>query len=213
MPENSLPPSNRVIALLVRHGRTKLNQSGKLRAWEDIPLTPEGELDAYLAANKLKIYRPKMVYSSDLQRDTKTAMIIAEVCGNIPYETDFALRTADIGVLSGKMEEDVRDRILRWYQNPWEPAPSGESFNQFTKRFWGFYESKLNLAREVAAFRPTIFVSHGRNIAYVDSSYRMVPPEEAQMPMPGGVAVVRSNFDGMDTLEFLGETEPILTDV
>lgn len=213
MLNTSLPPTQRVLALLVRHGRTALNKQGKLRAWEDVPLNSEGRADAYLAANKLKIYRPKMVYSSDLGRDTETAMLIAEACGNLPYETDFALRTADVGTLSGMKEDQTRERILRWYQSPSEPAPSGESFNQFTRRFWRFYESKLELAREVAAFRPSIFVCHGRNIAYVDSSYRGIPPEDAAMPYPGGIAVVRSNGDDLDSLQFITDTEPILADV
>lgn len=212
MPESSLYPTNRVIALLVRHGRTVLNAKGVLRAWEDVPLRPEGETDAYVAANSLKFYKPKMVYSSDLQRDTQTAFIIAEVNGNIPYETDFALRTADVGVLSGMKEEEAHDRISRWYLNPSEPAPSGESFNQFAKRFWRYYDSKLELSRGVSAFRPSVFVTHGRNIAYLDSYYRGIPPEDALMPFPGGVAVVRSNHDDMDSMDFLGETEPVLED-
>jgi|SRR5215831_19033769 len=208
----ALPSARRAIALLVRHGRTSLNAKKRLRGWEDVPLEAAGEGDAYLAANKLKIYKPKMVYSSDLQRDTQTAYIIAEVNNNIPYESDFALRTADVGVLSGMKEDEAYDRILRWYQMPWEPAPSGESFNMWARRYWGFYEPKLELARTVSAFRPSVFVSHGRNIAYVDATYRGIPPEQGRMPYPGGVAVVWSNHDGMDSLEFLTGSEPVLED-
>ena len=86
-----------------------------LRAWEDPPLTDEGRADIQMAANKLKIYKPKIIYSSDFQRDTESAMLMAEILGNIPYETDFALRTADVGTLSGKpCDSDVsnaNDRI------------------------------------------------------------------------------------------------------
>jgi len=170
-------------------------------------------MDIQMAANKLKIYKPKMIYSSDFLRDTESAVIIADMLGKIPYETAFALRTANVGTLSGQREEDVAHRILRWYQNPSEPAPSGESYNQFTRRFWKFFEPKLELAREVAAFRPTIFLTHGRILAHLDSYYRQIPPEEALMPMPGGIGVVRSNLDGMDSMEFLGETEPVQSDV
>src|SRR5215467_5125260 len=131
MLNTSLPPAGRVLALLVRHGRTSLNKRRVLRAWEDVVLEPEGEADAYMAANKLKIYKPKMVYSSDLKRDTQTAFIIAEINNNIPYETDYALRTADLGQLSGMKEDATRERLMQWYQNPWEPAPSGETFNAF----------------------------------------------------------------------------------
>jgi 2,3-bisphosphoglycerate-dependent phosphoglycerate mutase len=212
MLNTSLPPTPRILALLVRHGRTPLNDKGILRAWEDAPLSPDGELDAYLVARKLLFYKPKMVYSSDLQRDSKTAFIIAEVNNNIPYETAFALRTADVGSLSGMKEDAVSDRVLRWYQRPYEPAPSGESFDQFALRMWKFYEPKLELARDVAAFRPSVFVTHGRNIAYLDSVYRSIPPEEARIPIPGGFAIVRSNENGMDSMEFMTETEPVQTD-
>lgn len=185
----------------------------RLRAWEDPPLTDEGRADIQVAANKLKIYKPKIVYSSDFVRDTESAMLCAEILGNIPYETDYALRTADVGTLSGMLEKDVMARILRWYQNPNEPAPSGESFNQFARRFWNFYDPKLELAREVDAFRPTLFLTHGRDIAYLDSYYRGIPPEDALMPVPGGIAVIRGSLEGRDEMEFLGGTEPVQSDV
>jgi glucosyl-3-phosphoglycerate phosphatase len=215
MPGDSLPPDKKVIALFVRHGKTSLNTAKRprLRAWEDPPLTDEGRADIQMTANKLKIYRPKMVYSSDFHRDYESAVLVAEILGNIPYETDFSLRTANVGTLSGMLEEDVVARELRWYQNPSEPAPSGESFNQFGRRLWGFLEPKIELAREVAAFRPTVFLTHGRAIAYLDSYYRGIPPEDAIMPKPAGVAVLRSNVNGMDSLEFLGETEAVQKDV
>lgn len=214
MPNDSLPPIDRILALLVRHGRTQANEGNpKLRAWEDFPLDAHGKLDAQMAGQKLKFYKPKFIYSSDLARDTETAMIIAEICGNIPYETDFALRTADMGTLSGMPEEAARARVLRWYQNPGEPAPSGESRHNFEIRFWTFFERKLELARQVAAFRPMVFVTHGRDIAFLDSYYSGAPAEKARMPLPGGSAVVRSNLDGVDSLEFLGETEPVQKDI
>ena len=215
MPNDSLPPSSRVLALVVRHGETELNDPNRtrLRAWENPSLTDQGRASIALTANKMKIYSPKLVYSSDLVRDSQSAMLIAEMLGNIPFEIDFALRTADMGTLSGMLEKEVRPRVLRWYQNPGEPAPGGESRNQFEKRVWNFMEPKIELARGVAAFRPTVFVTHGRICAYLDSYYGMKPPESALMPITGGFCVLRSNFDGIDTFEILGETEPIQSDV
>lgn len=215
MPIDTLPPSNRIIAILIRHGRTSFNSPSRprLRAWEDPPLSDEGRMDIQLTGNKLKFYKPKMVYSSDFRRDSESAMIIAEMLGNIPYETNFALRTANIGTLSGLLETEAQPRILRWYQNPNEPAPSGESLNQFANRYTKFLEPKMELAREVAAFRPTAFLTHGRNIAYSYAYYAGIPPEEALMPVPAGFAVIRSNQDGVDSMEIMGETEPVLSDV
>jgi broad specificity phosphatase PhoE len=199
----------------MRHGNTALNDPAnpKLRAWEDVPLTDEGRLAVQLTANKLKIYSPKMVYSSDLGRDTESAMLVAEILGNIPYETDFALRTADLGTLSGLSEDQARERVLRWYQNPGEPAPSGESRSNFERRVWKFMEPKIELSREVAAFRPTVFVTHGRIQSYLDSYYNMKPAEEAEMAFPAGFAAIRSNLSGLDSFEIIGEKEPICADV
>lgn len=215
MQNSSLPPASRVLAIVVRHGKTKLNNPSapRLRAWEDPPLSDEGRADIQLAANKIKFYRPKMIYSSDFARDSEGAFIIAEMMGNIPYETAFELRTADMGTLSGMREDEARARVLQWYRNPSEPAPSGESFNNFARRFWTFYDRKLELSRCVAAFRPTVFLTHGRDIAYLDSYYRGLPPEDATMPKPGNMAIVRESPGGMDSMEFIGETEPVQDDV
>jgi len=211
---DTLPPSDRVLAIVVRHGKTGLNvgKAPRLRAWEDPPLMDAGRADIQMSANKLKIYRPKMIYSSDFQRDTESAMLMAEILGNIPYETNFALRTADVGTLSGMLEKDVKARVLRWYQNPTEPAPSGESRSNFERRVWKFLEPKIELAREVAAFRPTIFLTHGRVIAFLDSYYNGMDAWDARMPVPGGCGLIRSNTDGPDSFEFLGETEEVQED-
>jgi len=199
----------------VRHGHTGLNDPAhpRLRAWENAPLEDEGRAQIQLTANKLKIYSPKIVYSSDLARDSQSGMMIAEILGNIPYEMDFGLRTADMGTLTGMKEEDVMDRVRRWYERPSEPAPSGDSFNGWARRYWGFMEPKLELARDVAAFRPSVFVTHGRNLAYLDSIYRGVPQDEAVMPYPGGYGTIRSNPEGIDDWKIYGETEPILADI
>lgn len=215
MPNSSLPPISRVLAIVVRHGKTGMNDPARprLRAWEEVPLTDEGRADIQLTSNKLKIYSPKIIYSSDLTRDSEAAFLMASVLGNIPYETDFNLRTSDMGLLTGKLESEVIDRIRAWYDNPSQPAPSGESLNTFAKRLWRFWEPKTELAREVAAFRPSVFLTHGRIPAYMDSYYNRRPYSEGRTPMPAGYAVLRSNPSGIDTFELIGEWEPILADV
>lgn len=215
MRNSSLPPISRVIAIVVRHGSTGLNdpRNPKLRAWEDVPITDEGRAQIQLTANKLKIYSPKIVYSSDLSRDSESAFLMAEILGNIPYETDFNLRTSDMGTLSGKPEQEILSVVRHWYQDPSWRAPSGESLNNFARRLWQFWEPKTELAREVPAFRPSIFLTHGRIPAYMDSYYNRKPYDEGMMPFPGGYAVLRSNPSGMDTFEIVTEREPILADV
>ena len=206
--------SSKPLLFIVRHGHTDLNsRAPKLRAWVDVPLNEEGEIDAQMAANKLAKYNPQMLYHSDLMRDTQTANIISQMLGNIPFEPDFRFRTADMGELSGQPENEVRERVLRWYQNPFEKAPGGESYTNFLNRFMEGIEEKLEIARSCEAFCPTVVVAHGRNLAALHSVYAMIPPEQADMALPGGIAVIRSNPDGLDSFEFLDGTEPVQEDV
>lgn len=155
-----------------------------------------------------------MVYSSDLLRDSETAFIIADVLGNIPVDIDFALRTADMGSLSGMLEKDAAPLVEQWYDMPWTEAPGGgETNNGFLQRFYQYFDSKYDLAQKVPSFKPSVMVSHGRNLAAIHARSEMIPQKEAFMPMPGGLCVVFDDPLGNMKMEFLGKSEPVTTDV
>lgn len=204
--------SSRPLILLVRHGRTKLNSDGKIRGWENPPLDRLGELDAQVAGNKLRDYGVQMIYHSDFIRDTQTSHIIAAMLGNIPVEPDYRLRTADLGEWNGQNEKALNPLMYRWYTEPWMKAPSGESYNEFVRRWFEVYEEKLEIARSIETFRPTLLAVHGRNFSSLHSRYAGLPPEKAEMALPGGLALVSEGADGRDSFEFLTETEPVLED-
>lgn len=199
---------------MVRHERTDLNDPKKprLRAWENAPLNRIGQLGAKLTAQNLKPYNPQMIYCSDLARDAQTAEILANDLGNIPYEIDFNLRTADMGELAGMLDEEAAPLVDKWYREPWWPAPSGESNNDFLKRWYPAFDVKFNLAREVDSFSPMVIVSHGRNLASIHARADGIPQWEAQMPLPGGIMKVFLDDRGAMKAEFLTETEPVHRD-
>jgi broad specificity phosphatase PhoE len=207
-------PASNPIVLLVRHGRTELNdpKAPRLRAWENPPLNRLGQLDAQMAGQELKRFKPQMVYSSDLSRDSGTAFIIADILGNIPVDTDFAFRTADMGDLAGMLDKDAAPLVERWYDNPWMEAPGGESNNDFLRRWYQAFNSKYDLAQKVPSFRPSVIVTHGRNISAIHARSEMIPQKEASMPLPGGIASVYDDEAGNMKLEFLGATEPVHAD-
>jgi broad specificity phosphatase PhoE len=200
---------------MVRHGRTELNKTSdpRLRAWENPGLDQRGKLDAKLAGQMLKPYSPQMIYCSDLSRDSETADIIGGILGNIPWEMDFRFRTADMGELSGLTEEEAGPFVDKWYKEPWWKAPSGESNNNFLARFYPAFDLKFNLAKESEAFRPTIIISHGRNLAAIHARSAMIPQWEARMPYPGGILSVFLGESGEMACEFLSDTEAIQKDV
>lgn len=208
-----IPETGSALALLVRHGRTDLNEGiPRLRGWADVPLNRDGELDAQMAANALRPYDPQLLYSSDLTRDMQTINIISKMLDNIPTETTFELRTADTGELTEQPEKEVEDIMRRWYTSPWIEAPSGESYDSFVARLFPFVDRMLDLSRDVPQMRPIAMCGHGRLFAALDSRYNFKPPIEGKMAMPGGVAVIKEMPDRRIRFEFLGPTESVISD-
>jgi broad specificity phosphatase PhoE len=208
--------AHRPTILGVRHGRTALNdpKRPRLRSWENPPLDNSGILDARMAAQMIKRWSPQVVYSSDLTRDMQTAQIIAGELGNIPFEVDYNLRTANMGELAGMLEEDANPMVMRWYNQPWWDAPGGgESLNTFLNRFYPAFDIKYNLAKESEAYRPMVIVSHGRNLAAIHSRANNIPQIDGMMPYPGGIFSIYDDEVGRQQVEEISDMEPVYVDV
>lgn len=204
-----------ILALLIRHASTEDNDPNnpRVRGWADIPLAPNGEIEAQLAGEKLKQYGIKQLYHSDFMRDSQTAHIIANKL-NIQAEADFNARTWDTGSFSGQTEEDVNPAIIEIYKNPWKAAPGGgESFNGFLERWYAFLDAKLSEAANVPSSRPLGIVTHGRNIASAQSYIEFIPPLKCEMPCPAGFAIISVALDRSLHLEVMPPKELVIQDV
>ena len=202
-----------VIALLMRHGKTALNDPGKpkVRGWKDIELSDEGKRDAQMTANRIRFYNPKQIYHSDFMRDSQTAHEVARIL-NIPAEADFDARTWDVGTYSGKSEDEANPALIEMYKRAWvTPHGSSESFNDFSRRWLSFLENKLDFSASVS--RPSLIVTHGRNIALSHAHFAGVNPWEALMPLPAGIAVIRIEPDKRLTIDVEEPREPVIADI
>lgn len=170
-------------------------------------------MDVQVMAPKLRQYEPKGVYSSDFMRDMDTAQLIARSL-NLPIMGhDFNVRTWDLGKFNGQKESDVAEAVKYYYDRPWEiPPGSEESFNTFARRFQEFLDGALSLSAEVDSMRPMVIVTHGRNIALVDSYINSKNPWDSDMPMPAGYGLIRVNQDRSLGFEIVGEKEPVALD-
>ena len=203
------------LVILMRHGRTKANEGGTplIRAWKDYPLDEAKKGQITATAEELKAYGIKEAFSSDLMRDTETAQIVVGILG-IHSDTDFDARTWDMGTFEGRPLEEVNPAIEQLYKKPWElPPGSSESFNDFSMRWQKFLDRKMYLAANVAAMRPVLIVTHGKNIALTESYIDGILPETAEMPLPAGYAVISVNEDRSLNLEMKGKTEPVIEDI
>jgi len=99
----SRPPPTRL--LVVRHGQSEWNATGRWQGHADIALDRTGELQAAEAAEVLGIF--DAVWASDLARAHRTAQIIAMMTGVGPVRTDPRLRETDVGPWEGLTRHEV----------------------------------------------------------------------------------------------------------
>ncbi|WNB85878.1 histidine phosphatase family protein [Cellulomonas sp. ATA003] len=86
--------------VLLRHGRTAWNDTGRLQGRSDVPLDDVGQRQAVAAAATLRDPAPALVLSSDLRRAHDTARVLAHASG-APLRTDPRLRERDFGAWEG----------------------------------------------------------------------------------------------------------------
>jgi len=148
--------------LIVRHGDTRDNASGRWQGWNDSPLTEKGVAQAEELARRLSGEKVAAVYASDLGRAAHTARIVAAP-HSLAVEHSPALRERNVGIFSGLTGPEVEirhpealarrtvDGVLDW------APPEGESFRQILARALPF----LKKIRGVHAGRSVVVVTHG----------------------------------------------------
>jgi broad specificity phosphatase PhoE len=152
---------------LVRHGQTDWNLEGRYQGQSDVPLNAIGKVEAQTLAKALKGKPFVALYSSDLNRASETAEIIAKVL-KLPVALDPRFREIN----QGDWEGQLVDMIKAHYKNMWrerttDPAdfspPGGESVAEVARRV-------LAAMDDIAHLHPTgciLIVSHGLALATI----------------------------------------------
>ncbi|MDR3069896.1 MAG: histidine phosphatase family protein [Propionibacteriaceae bacterium] len=111
--------------ILVRHGVTDWNASGRAQGQEDIPLNDEGIAQAHLAAGALAKLNPTRLLSSDLSRAQMTAEALSKATG-LEYQADARLQEICVGSWAGLTKPEITQL--------WPPYPdvlaSGQDFRR-----------------------------------------------------------------------------------
>ena len=149
--------------IVVRHPPTALNdpESERVRGWVDVPLTKDGKAQAHRVAEFFRFvglgHNDWQVFSSPFERTEYQAKAIARTLG-VGVKTDDRLKPWNLGDLQGQPVEKaypVMRKLMK--ETPDEPAPGGESFNDFVERFRSFFD-------EHAECHDIIAVTHLRDI-------------------------------------------------
>jgi broad specificity phosphatase PhoE len=119
--------------LLIRHGETAWNITGRWQGHAPVPLNETGvaqslALSRYLARNGFRI---DVIYTSDLKRAVQTAVTLSDAL-SLPILTDARLREVDLGAWQGLTREETEawdpDRYAAFRADlRHNPTPDGES--------------------------------------------------------------------------------------
>jgi probable phosphoglycerate mutase len=155
---------------LVRHGETTLSAEDRFAGSTDVPLGPNGRMQAERLAARLARDPIAAAYCSPMQRTVATASIVARP-HHLELITRDGLREIDHGRWEGLRRADVEaqypDEYAAWEEDPFTFAPvGGESGVQVVAR-------ALPVMREIVVSHPgenVLVVSHKATIRLILAS-------------------------------------------
>ena len=166
---------SKTTVILIRHGETDWNASGRWQGHSDIPLNDNGIQQAKLLARRLTSWPIKALYSSDLKRAARTASILGDALGLQP-DFDASWRERNGGEFEGLQAADLmghRDFQTQRRDKNWAP-PGGESNVQVASRVQIAFDKLL----EDHPDQMVAVVSHGGAIITLLSLVVGFPPGE-----------------------------------
>ena len=153
--------------ILIRHGETEANHSGRFAASDDIPLTEAGRRQTRDLAVRLAVeFRADTLLSSSYLRARQTAELIGEHLG-LQTRVVNGIQERNFGCLRGQPYRCMGERMMADpaydVTRPWSwSPPDGESLDQVRARVIAALEAAC-----APSARDTIVVSHGAVIQAV----------------------------------------------
>ena len=188
----------KVVAYVVRHGTTKLNEENRYRGQKNVPLDEKGKNDAKELAKFFADKQIGQAWTSPLIRATDTAKEILKPKG-IKAAKAPALLPLDAGKFTGMKKDDAKADMKHYHEHTDERIPGGESIDGMHKRvrpilFKGFRAG-------IRSGKPSLFSAHSSVIHSLGAILH--EDHKAALVEPGGVVAVV--FDGKKF-----EAKPIL---
>jgi probable phosphoglycerate mutase len=194
--------------LLVRHGESTWNATGRWQGWADPPLSPLGEQQASEAGTRLRELGITGVASSDLARARRTAEIVAARLELDLALTDPALREYDVGDWCGLTRPEIEagwpGLLNAWHQGELAAAPGGEARADFTERA---VAAITRLAADERLGDRPVVVTHGGLVRAVERRLGLASSTVANL---AGRWIDRSEHGrlrGGDAVVLLGDEE------
>ena len=126
--------------ILLRHGQSIWNASGKIAGLIDVELSDDGRAQARTAGKKLQSIHIDTICTSTLKRAVQTGEVIRSIMGeNIPLKQSAALNERNFGVYSGcrksQLKSDLGLDVYESSLSQWDThPPEGETLKMVSKR-------------------------------------------------------------------------------
>ncbi|QFQ02000.1 Glucosyl-3-phosphoglycerate phosphatase [Corynebacterium urogenitale] len=168
--------------VLVRHGQTEYNKTGRMQGQLDTELSEAGFAEARSVAKQIAEWNVSAVYSSDLKRAVDTAGILAQSWG-LDVITDQRLRETDLGVWTGashtEVDQDYPGQRAYWRHDPTWAPPKAETRLEVAERA----HSLVNELMETDVFDRgmVVMVAHGGTIGALTAQLLNLPVSHFSM--------------------------------
>lgn len=191
--------------LLIRHGETDWNASGRWQGHQDIPLNEVGEKQAVALAARLRSWPITAVYASDLSRAHATAQKVARAL-DLPLQLDPDWRERSLGRLEGM----TRSEVQLYFPDVYVPqnfvdAPEGETYDMLQGRVLRAFKRLISRHTD----ETTAVVTHGGTIRVLISHILCLPERYyAPFSLRGNTGLTRIDIgaNGLAQITCLNDT-------
>jgi probable phosphoglycerate mutase len=147
--------------LVLRHGRTSWNATGRIQGQLDPPLDELGRAQAALAARTVAAFGPVAILSSDLRRTLEGARLLG-AAASLPVATDPRLREINVGTWQGltgvEAQSQFPDEYAAWRVGSDVRRGGGETYEEVGERAGA---AALEFASELPEDGLGVLVTHG----------------------------------------------------
>ena len=194
--------------IIIRHGETEWNKTGRFQGHSDVPLSAEGRTQAAALGKNLVVDHVDAIYASDLTRAMETAAPLAQRFG-LEVISDPQLRELNFGAWEGRNFNDVNaenpNAMKNFYTDPEQAdIPESEPFPEFQRRIAG-------RVREIVAQergKRIVIVSHGASIRILLADLLSMPIRSIWHLSQLNTAVNKIRFedDGFAVVTLMNDT-------
>lgn len=135
--------------VLVRHGESEWNASGKWTGLIDISLSEKGKKEAEQAGTLLKDISFDHAFTSGLIRSQETlSIILTTIHQNVPTTSNDALNERDYGIYTGKNKWDIQKQLgeetfIKLRRGFDTSIPKGESLKDVYNRVIPYFKTTI----------------------------------------------------------------------